>query len=360
MTRGGRANIACVFTHQRKDVAESSATTRAAPDLGRADVLAAERAARPLPAQHDGAAPDERDALAVLTDVTRRHDAELSATAMRRRNLANADHLAALHAIWQGETTHLSVARYRQAIHDALPAEHAADPLDSAQATWLWRTLRTAEATGLDVRDLVRQAIEDRSLTGARDLAAVIDARIRKGDPAMIPAAWGPWSEQVPDMADPEQGRFLTEEAKTRPCSCQASPAACCCFSCNSSWNLSASAGARFCLVPVLSHVVTLGRAAVPGARGPPRGRACRVSAHLRDRRSSRRCSGTPGRTRAGVSGPGGAGFSQGRRRSAASGRASRSWAWQAMISQVHRSAAPGSRIAGAVQPRTCLSSLNV
>ena len=63
-----------------------------------------------------------------------------------------------------------------------------------------------------------------------------------------------------------------------------------------------------------------------------------------------------PRRTRAGVSRPGGAGRSQGRRRSAASGRASRSWAWQAMISQVHRSAAAGSRIFGVVQPRTCLN----
>ena len=67
-----------------------------------------------------------------------------------------------------------------------------------------------------------------------------------------------------------------------------------------------------------------------------------------------------PRRTRAGVSRPGGAGRSQGRRRSAASGRARRSWAWQAMISQVHRSAAAGSRIFGAVQPRTCLNSRKV
>lgn len=51
-----------------------------------------------------------------------------------------------------------------------------------------------------------------------------------------------------------------------------------------------------------------------------------------------------PRRTRAGVSRPGSAGFSQGRRRSAASGRARRSWVWAAVISQVHRSAASGVR----------------
>jgi hypothetical protein len=61
-----------------------------------------------------------------------------------------------------------------------------------------------------------------------------------------------------------------------------------------------------------------------------------------------------PRRTRAGVSRPGGAGRSQWRRRSAASGRDRRSWAWAAMSSQVYRSAAAGSRIFGAVQPRTC------
>ena len=151
--------------------------------------------------------------MAVLTDITRRHDAELSATAMQRRNLAHADHLAALHAIWQGETTHLSVARYRQAVHNALPAGYAADPLDSAHATWLWRTLRAAEAAGLDVHDVVRHAVESRPLTGARDLAAVIDARIRRDHLAMIPAARRSWSAQVPDVAGPEQARFLAELA---------------------------------------------------------------------------------------------------------------------------------------------------
>jgi hypothetical protein len=63
-----------------------------------------------------------------------------------------------------------------------------------------------------------------------------------------------------------------------------------------------------------------------------------------------------PRRTRAGVSRPGGTGRSQGRRRSSASGRARRSWAWQMMMSQVHRPAAGGSRTWGAVHPRTCLN----
>jgi hypothetical protein len=65
-------------------------------------------------------------------------------------------------------------------------------------------------------------------------------------------------------------------------------------------------------------------------------------------------------RTRAGVSRPGRAGRSQGRRRSAASGRARRSWVCAAITSQVQRSAASAVRIFGAVQPRVCLSSRKV
>ena len=62
-----------------------------------------------------------------------------------------------------------------------------------------------------------------------------------------------------------------------------------------------------------------------------------------------------PRRTRAGVRRPRGAGRCQGRRRPAVMVRASQSWAWQARMSQVHRSAAAGSRSLGRVQPRTCL-----
>jgi hypothetical protein len=57
------------------------------------------------------------------------------------------------------------------------------------------------------------------------------------------------------------------------------------------------------------------------------------------------------------VSLPGWAGRSQGPRRSATKGRARRSWACAAMISQFQRSPAWGVRIFGVVQPRACLNS---
>lgn len=57
-------------------------------------------------------------------------------------------------------------------------------------------------------------------------------------------------------------------------------------------------------------------------------------------------------RTRAGLSLCGSLDRSQGRRRLAAGGRANRSWAQTARISQVYRSAVSGVRIFGQVQPR--------
>ena len=67
-----------------------------------------------------------------------------------------------------------------------------------------------------------------------------------------------------------------------------------------------------------------------------------------------------PRRTRAGVSRPGPAGRSQGRRRSATRGRASRSWVCAAMSSQVQRWPAAGVQSFGAVHPRVCLNSRRV
>ncbi len=47
---------------------------------------------------------------------------ELSATGTRLRNLAHTDHLAILHAIWQGEVTKTREKLYRDLLEAALPA----------------------------------------------------------------------------------------------------------------------------------------------------------------------------------------------------------------------------------------------
>jgi len=111
--------------------------------------------------------------------------------------------------MWQGETAGYQTERFRRLVLDALPADYAADGLTSPQATWLWRTLRAAEAAGLDAGEVVRQAIDSRSLAGSRDVASVIDARIRRQVDPLVPQPQRPWSDRVPEVADPELRRFL-------------------------------------------------------------------------------------------------------------------------------------------------------
>jgi AAA domain/TrwC relaxase len=214
MTRGARENIAVAFT-QPAQVADPQPGTRPASELARHELVEAERDARRAPdpekGHPEGMPPDPREPAAVLADIIERDATEFSALELQRRNLINADHLAALNAQWQGETAGLAATRYRQVIRDALPPE-SADELTSRQATWLWRTLRAAEAAGLDVREVVARAVDGRPLTGARDIASVIDSRIRREN-TMVPGAWRPWSQQVPQVEDPEKQRYLTDLA---------------------------------------------------------------------------------------------------------------------------------------------------
>ena len=214
MTRGADTNIACVFTHTHQDVAEGAPRSRPDPELGRNERIAAERAGLPVP-QHELDAPanvEPADPGAVLAGILERDGRQRSALAERRANLANVDHLGRLGAIWEGETAGLRTARYRQAVREWLP-EGLDGALDSYQATWLWRSLRAAEAAGLDAREVARRALEGRTLAGARDIAAVIDARIRHDTGALVPSKWRPWSEQVPIAPEPERKRYLQELA---------------------------------------------------------------------------------------------------------------------------------------------------
>jgi conjugative relaxase-like TrwC/TraI family protein len=108
MTRGTDANMAFVFTTPPK-VADPRPSTRAAPELDRYERIRREREGF-LPGQAAAGPgnPDPREPIAVLADVLERDGAELSASETRRRNLANADHLGILHAIWTAETSALA------------------------------------------------------------------------------------------------------------------------------------------------------------------------------------------------------------------------------------------------------------
>ena len=112
-----------------------------------------------------------------MSGVLDRDGQQLSGTQARNQAFADADHLAILHAIWAAETTPARDQRYRDLLMNALSLGHRAEP--GHQARWLWRTLRAAELAGLDPAQVLADAIAEHDLAGARDVAAVIDARIR-------------------------------------------------------------------------------------------------------------------------------------------------------------------------------------
>jgi hypothetical protein len=204
MSRGTDTNMAYVFTVSPKR-ADPAPGPRPAPELARYDRITGERAAQPA------AAAGTRDPLAVLAGVLERDSQQSSASQTRQQALADADHLALLHTIWTVESTAVREQRYRDLFMSALPPEHRREP--GHQARWLWRTLRAAELAGMDVADVLAAAIGERNLAGARDLAAVIDARLRYRTGALVPAPAGPWSAQVPAIAGPERRAYLAEIA---------------------------------------------------------------------------------------------------------------------------------------------------
>jgi hypothetical protein len=212
MTRGTDANLAFVFTTPARP-ADPHPGARPAPELGRYERLRRERAGY-LPDEPSPASPDragQREPIAVLADVLSRDGAGQSASEVRQRNLAHADHLATLHAIWTAETTAARHDRYRYLVTAAFPPGHR-QPL-SHQARWLYRTLHAAELAGLDPAEAIRTAITSRDLAGSRDIAAVLDARIRPRINPLVPQPQGPWTSRVPNLPDPSRRTYLTQIA---------------------------------------------------------------------------------------------------------------------------------------------------
>src|SRR4029077_20875015 len=147
LTRGTDTNLVFVSTTPAK-VADPAPGTRPAPELERSERVQHEREGQfptRSPASPGGPAP--REPIAVLADILDRDGAQLSATETRQRNLANADHLAILGAIWAAETKDSQRTRYRELVMSALPEQYRQEL--SPQARWLYRTLRSAELAGL-------------------------------------------------------------------------------------------------------------------------------------------------------------------------------------------------------------------
>ena len=121
LTRGTDANHAYVLTASPRR-ADSVPGPRPAPELARYDKIYAERAGVPAPPTAP-AVPGA--ALSVLAAVLDRDGQQHSAAQARNQALADADHLAMLHAIWIAETSPAREQRYRNLLTAALPGHHA-------------------------------------------------------------------------------------------------------------------------------------------------------------------------------------------------------------------------------------------
>ena len=75
-----------------------------------------------------------------MAQVLGKDGQESSASQAWRDALADADHLAVLHAIWTAETSPARDQRYRQLLTAALPPGHEYEP--GHREKWLWWTLR--------------------------------------------------------------------------------------------------------------------------------------------------------------------------------------------------------------------------
>jgi hypothetical protein len=198
ISRGTETNLALVFTITPK-LADPTPGTRPAPELGRFQRLTRERVGEVLSTPRRVG----REATGVLADVLERDGAELSALETLERSFSSSDNLAILHAQWQSETGAARAERYREMTMRTLPEGYRGDL--GHQAKWLWRTLRTAELAGLDPEDVLTTAIGERDLAGARDVASVVDARIRRRVAGMVPLSQRPWTERIPRVRPEHQ-----------------------------------------------------------------------------------------------------------------------------------------------------------
>jgi hypothetical protein len=214
MSRGRDANYAyCITDHNRAaDVAQGS---RPDPELLRAQQLDLERAGLPL----DEPGPDDQqppalDPVTVLAGILTRDGSDLSATETLQQELSRADHLGVLGGIWDDLTRRTQIARFEHALRAALPADLTDQALDDPACTWLWRTLREAETARLDAAQILQQAVAGRTMAGARDVARVLDSRVRHMLDGTQPQPYRPWAERLSSTGSADLDRYLHELAE--------------------------------------------------------------------------------------------------------------------------------------------------
>ena len=192
--------------HDHAQAGRPEAWPSARARTGTSRRLTAERGGEALPPTE----PHGDDAAGVLASVLARDGTDLSALETQELSFSGSDNLAILHAQWQSETSAARAGHWSELLERMLPQEYRGEP--GYQRKWLWRTLRSAELAGLDPAEVLATAITERDLAGARDVASVIDARIRRRTAGMVPLPQRPWSQHIP-QAQPDHQQFVAELA---------------------------------------------------------------------------------------------------------------------------------------------------
>ena len=108
-------------------------------------------------------------------------------------------------------TRRVQAAKFENALRGALPADLADQALDDPACAWLWRSLREAEAAGLDGGQVLRRAVAVRTMTGARDVARVLDSRVRHMLDGVRTQPFRPWIQRIPPTGSADLDRYLHE-----------------------------------------------------------------------------------------------------------------------------------------------------
>jgi hypothetical protein len=212
MTRGREDNEAYVIAGWR--IADPKPGPEPAPELARQERLDRERAG--LGTSNDTErgvcrGPDEVSAEQILARCLDRDGQQLSATDTRAAEWSDADRLDVLGVQWEHVIRDAAQHRYEAVLSAALPEEEARRVLADPAATWLWRTLREAEAAGLDGAGMLRRAAASGPLADAESVAKVLDWRIRQHTDGMPALAARPWASQVPQTGDADTDRYTAE-----------------------------------------------------------------------------------------------------------------------------------------------------
>ena len=213
MSRGRDNNEAFVIAGWR--IADPQPGPEPAPELARQERLDREHAgldtgqAVERGERHEPGMTAEQ----ILARCLDRDGQQLAATDTRAAEWSDADRLDVLAVQWQHVTRDAAQHRYEAAVRAALAGEEARQVLADPAATWLWRTLREAEAAGLDGAGLLRRAAAAGPLTDAASVAKVLDWRIRQHTDGMPALAARPWTSQVPQTGDPDTDRYASELA---------------------------------------------------------------------------------------------------------------------------------------------------